>query len=99
MKRKRKCLPAKRVKKPERQDDYELVVTRIHKRWHARLFFQGNLVDEMACANRVDIGWICRQMLRWQDKAGGNKFTSAARKRIVRGPVGQVWYSGQLKRP
>ena len=86
-------------KKPEENLDFEIVVTKIAKRWHARLFLRGEVLDEMACANRLDIGWICRQMLRWQDKGGtGNAFSHAARMRIVRGPYGQIWYQNELKR-
>jgi len=75
----------------------EIKVTRINNRWHARLIVDGKIYDEMACANRVDIGWICREMLRWLDKmGGGGEFASAARHRQHTGAQGRVWYLGYL---
>ena len=72
-------------------------VTRIKDRWHARMIVDGTMRDEMACENRVDIGWICREMLRWYDKGGGcSAFASAARERQQSGPQGKVWYYGEL---
>ena len=76
----------------------EIKVTRIKNRWHARMIVDSEVRDEMACENRVDIGYICREMLRWFDKAGGcSKFASAARHRQDTGPQGQVWYYGELQ--
>jgi hypothetical protein len=70
-------------------------VTRINGRWHARLLVDGKVYDEVAVYNRIDIGWACRTMLRWLDKNGwGDAFSSAARKRNIRGPFGQVDYIG-----
>lgn len=78
---------------------YTLKVTRIKNRWHSRLFMDGALVDEMACSVPMDIGWICREMLRWQCKTGSiDPFAVAARRRQVRGPYDKVWYRGQLKK-
>lgn len=60
----------------------DIKVTRIGKRWHARLMEAGIVLDEMACVVKEDIGWICREMLRWQDKCGnGNEWTASARVR------------------
>ena len=76
----------------------EIKVTRIKNRWHARMFVNGEVRDEMACENRIDIGYICKTMLRWFDKCGGmSKFASAARQRLDRGPYGRVWYQGHLR--
>jgi hypothetical protein len=73
-------------------------VTRIGARWHARLMDGITVLDEMACSCRQDIGWISRTMLRWFDKTGGvSLFASAARRRTICGPVGQVWWSGDLQ--
>ena len=75
----------------------EIKVTRINNKWHARMTIDGEVRDEMACEVRQDIGWICREMLRWLDKGGSNsKFASAARHRQHTGPVSQVWYQGEL---
>ena len=79
---------------------WQIKVIRIKRRWHARLFDEGVLRDEMACECREDIGWICREMMRWQDKAGGDVRTSSARRRINQnsGKKGKVWYYGELER-
>ena len=73
-------------------------VTRIANKWHCRLYVNGELRDEMACVYQQDIGWCCRQMLRWFDKTTvGNAHSSNARTRILRDPHGRVWYRHQLK--
>lgn len=76
----------------------ETRVTNIGNRYHARLFSDdGQVLDEMACVLKSDIGWICREMLRWQDKLGNyNEQTRFARKKHVVAPVGRVWYRNQL---
>ena len=52
----------------------------------------------MACISKLDIGWICREMLRWYDKNGGiSKFAVAARKRQRGTPTDKIWYYNQLK--
>ena len=77
----------------------EIKVTKIKNRWHARMIIDDVVRDEMACENRVDIGWICREMLRWFVKGGGrSEFASAARKRQQSGAQGQVWYYGELEK-
>lgn len=79
-------------------ENLEVKVTRIKNRWHSRLFVDGKVRDEMACENRVDIGYICRTMLRWYDKCGGmSLFAHAARHRNQAGPNGKVWYQGELR--
>lgn len=42
----------------------EIKVTKINKRFHARLIVNGAIHDEMACSLKRDIGHICREMLR-----------------------------------
>lgn len=76
----------------------EIKVQRINNRYHARLFINGNLHDEMACQYRIDIGWICREMLRWADKTGfSNDHTSSARKRqTTQITHGKVWYRNKI---
>lgn len=74
----------------------DIKVTRIGSNWHARLFVNKLLIDEMSCKLRVDIGWCCRTMMRWADKTGnGNAHTSSARNRNNGGPIGQVKYLGK----
>lgn len=75
----------------------EVKVTRIRNRWHARLTYNGKVFDEMACSDRRDIGWICREVLRWFVKIGGSsEFASAARERQGTKPVGRVWWRRHL---
>lgn len=71
----------------------EIKVTKIGARWHARMFADGVVRDEMSCEISEDIGWICREMLRWHDKCGGvSAFASAARERQLTLPISRVWY-------
>ena len=76
-------------------------VTFIKNRGHARLLEGSKILDEMACSTRQDIGWICREMLRWYDKWGGkySELAVAARKRQndTLYPIGKVWTYNQLK--
>jgi len=71
----------------------DIKVTKIGNEWHARLFNEeGIVIDEYACKLKEDIGWICREMLRWQDKMGNtNDQTQFARIRQVLAPTGKVW--------
>jgi hypothetical protein len=77
--------------------DYQIKVTRINNRYHARLMKLDVVISEMACELRIDIGYICRQMMRWEDKMGGDKFTSASRNRLNTHPdnslvpIGKIW--------
>lgn len=72
----------------------EIKVTYINKKWHVRLFVEGEVYSEQACAERSDIGISARDQLRWYDKLGGiSKFAAAARKRMnkeVRMPIGKI---------
>lgn len=78
----------------------EIKVTSICGRFHARLFADdGTILDEMACSLKRDIGWIYREMLRWQDKLGNsNEQTKSARRRQSLSPIGKVWYRAQLEK-
>jgi hypothetical protein len=75
-------------------------VTKIKARWHARVLVDGKVHSEMACANREDIGYICRDLLRWFHKLGGvSEFAYASRRRRnkstnMTGPTGKIWHSG-----
>lgn len=89
----------------ENEEKYNIKVTKIKDKWHARLFLNNIVIDEMACNVRQDIGYICQEMMRWADKLGGDAYTNATRHR--RGiksenytenmqPVGSIWYSHEL---
>lgn len=78
---------------------YQIKVTKIKNRYHARLMKLDVVISEMASELRIDIGYICRQLMRWEDKMGGDEVTSASRNRLntkpdnFRGPVGKIWES------
>jgi hypothetical protein len=69
-------------------------ITKINNKFHARLFDDtGKLIDEMACELKADIGIICREMLRWYDKGGGNAHSSFSRSRHILNPAGKIWWN------
>ena len=81
----------------------EIKVTRIGNRWHARLLEGTKIWDEMACQVRQDIGYLCRQMLRWYDKTGGvEEYASKARARMYKpdnkSPVGKIWWKKDINK-
>lgn len=79
--------------------DPEIKVTRINDRWHGRLYYDGACIDEMACECQEDIGVICKEMLRWFDKLGGESIyadKARHRKSSYRDPVGKIWYKKDL---
>jgi hypothetical protein len=74
-------------------------VTKINKNYHARLWEGSKLINEWACSNKEDIWYICRQLLRWYDKMGGNsKYAYKARHRNKghKPLVGKVYGPAQL---
>jgi len=75
-------------------------ITKIKNRFHVRLLENDLLINEMACKEKVDIGWCCTYMLRWYDKLGGeSKMASASRDRQKRTnmPVGKIWNEKDLR--
>lgn len=90
------------MRKRQGDTDYEISVTTINGRHHARLYYQDSLYDEMACEEKSDIGYICRTMMRWADKCGGDQFTHASRMRRNSDldsteKRGRIWYRHQLE--
>jgi hypothetical protein len=76
-------------------EDYNIKVTHIGNKYDARLFRGTGLRDEMACEEKQDIGWICREMLRWASRTGsGSKLAESARSRQTGKPKGKVFYIG-----
>lgn len=74
-----------------------ILTTFIKNKWHCRLFKEDNLLDEMACINKKDIGWICREMLRWYDKTwGDSNFAYVGRHKHHGKPTGKIWYKNKL---
>ena len=75
--------------------DLDINVRHIGGRYSAQLKKDGEVIDHMMCENKRDIGWICREMLRWFCKLGGDsKWAAAARARQNASPlpVGKVWH-------
>ena len=86
----------KKMKRGEMEP--EIKVTKIADRWFARMTVAGEVRDEMACEFRCDIGWICREMLRWHQKLGGSSaFAAAARKRHTTEAKGRIWRQKDLR--
>ncbi len=84
----------------------EVVVTNINGRYHIRVIQTGHVRDEMAVEDRRDIGWACREVLRWQAKLGSTAdvvLASRQRNTIKQQsganstqPHGRVWYKVHL---
>jgi hypothetical protein len=63
---------------------YTTKATWLGKEYGCRIFQNGKLVLEGRTPFRMEIGPVFRDLLRTIDKCGGDKFTSAARKRKFR---------------
>ena len=70
--------------------EHEVTVKNINGKYHCRVFTNGNLNQEAVCYNqeavcysKLNIGYTCRSLLRWEDKCGNfSEFAGAARKRL-----------------
>lgn len=54
----------------------------------------------MACADKIDIGYCCKYMLRWYDKLGGeSKMAESSRQRqkVLLMPAGKIWHEKDLR--
>lgn len=76
---------------------YTTKTTWLGKQYGCRVFKDGKLILEGRCDTRNQIGATFRDLLRTLDKCGGDKFTSAARRRKFKegNPVASVrhiWY-------
>ena len=61
---------------------HEVTVRCINGRYHVRVFLDGALNQEAVCESKLDIGWTCRSLLRWEDKCGNiSDFAHSARER------------------
>jgi len=58
------------MKQKEKQyiEPLSIKVTKIGKKYHARLFCMDKLHNESTCDKKSDISFICRDLLRWYDK-------------------------------
>ncbi len=63
--------------------EHEVTVRTINGKFHCRVFTNGILNQEAVCWDRKDIGYTCRNLLRWEDKCGNiSAFAGAARERL-----------------
>jgi hypothetical protein len=63
--------------------EHEVTVRNINGNYHCRVLVNGELNQEAVCYDKSDIGYTCRNLLRWEDKCGNwSKFASAARERL-----------------
>jgi len=73
--------------------DLTTKTTTINGTHYVRLFDNDKLHSEMGCKLKEDIGYCCRELLRWYDKLGGNsKMASDSRHRNKNTqPKGKTW--------
>jgi hypothetical protein len=63
--------------------EHEITVKNINGKYHCRVFTNGELNREAMCEDRLDIGYTCRSLLRWEDKCGNwSDFASSSRERL-----------------
>ncbi len=78
---------------------YSTKLTRMCNGYGCRVFYNGKLVVEARCRSRLEIGPAFRDLFRTLDKLGGDKFTSASRKRKFKAgnfclQVKHIWHRG-----
>jgi len=62
--------------------EHRVEVRKINNAWHCRVFLNDVLNQEARCFTPSDIGFMCRSMLRWEDKCGNiSRYAGAARER------------------
>jgi hypothetical protein len=62
---------------------HEVKVNRIGNVYHCQVFTNGVLNQEAIANDRSEIGYVCKNLLRWEDKCGNiSAFASSARKRL-----------------
>ena len=65
--------------------EHEVTVKNINGKYHCRVFTNGELNQEAVCYSKLNIGYTCRNRLRWEDKCGNlSAFAGAARERLNR---------------
>jgi hypothetical protein len=62
---------------------HEVKVNRIGNAYHCQVFTNGALNQEAIAENQSEIGYVCKSLLRWEDKCGNiSAFASSARERL-----------------
>jgi hypothetical protein len=63
--------------------EHKVTVCKIKGNYHCRVLVNGEVNQEAVCYSQRDIGYTCRNLLRWEDKCGNwSEFASAARERL-----------------
>jgi len=63
--------------------EHEVKVNRIGDVYHCQVFTNGILNQEAIAENQSEIGYVCKDLLRWEDKCGNlSAFASSARARL-----------------
>ena len=99
--------PAPKRKKETHEEEIFTKVTTINSRYHCRVIRtkDDEVLWEMACAEKQDISFCIRWMLRMYDKCGGTSLMADnSRHRPARKPrgtvsyipKGKIWYPNQL---
>ena len=84
------------------QTEFTTKTTCINGRYHTRLMYGDRVIDEMACALKIDTSWCYAEMLRWQSKMGRFSImaeasrTRSTKKHRKANPQGRVWGKGEL---
>jgi len=64
---------------------HEVKVNRIGNVYHCQVFTNGVLNQEAIAKNQSEIGFVCKDLLRWEDKCGNiSNFASSARRRLYK---------------
>lgn len=63
--------------------EHEVTVRNINGNYHCRVLVNGEVNQEAVCYRKRDIGYTCRNLLRWEDKCGNiSEFARASRERL-----------------
>ncbi len=72
----------------------------IKDRYSAILYVNGKKHSGLACENKQDIGYICRDLLRWYSKLGGvSEWAESSRnsQRNRPGPIGKIFHKEMFR--
>ena len=64
---------------------HEVKVNRIGNVYHCQVFTNGELNQEAIAEDRSQISYVCKSLLRWEDKCGNiSDYASSARRRLFK---------------
>jgi hypothetical protein len=90
------------LKNPRKKNMEEIhtKVTTINNRYHCRILRtkDDKVLSEMACAEKQDVGFCIRYMLRMYDKCGGTSLMADASRHRGKNQTskGKIWYPSQI---